>query len=57
MRGTDSSRAATSRAVWQRLPTDRLFVPIVLVAHRGDLITETLDLVVSVTASYLLPMN
>jgi len=46
-----------SRAAWQRLVTDRSLVPIVLVAHRGDLITETLDLVVSVTASDLLPIN
>jgi hypothetical protein len=46
-----------SRAAGQRLLSDRLFVPIVLVAHRGDPITETLDLVVSVSASDLLPMN
>jgi hypothetical protein len=40
-----------SRVAGQRLLTDRLLIVIVLVAHPGGLITEALDLVVSVRPS------
>lgn len=37
-----------SRAVWQQLLTDRFFLAIMLVVHRGDVITEAFDLAVSI---------
>jgi hypothetical protein len=37
-----------SRAMWQQLLTDRLFLAIMLVVPRGDVITEAFDLAVSI---------